>query len=225
MALQDRAIRTKRQLLEGAAAVFNRRGYDAATIQEILDESGLTKGSLYYHFESKEELAVAVMKEQVVDIKVAPQSSKLQEFVDAGQALAHQLRDDVLQQAAARMSTEQASQHLDRTESMGAWTNFVIGLLTEARARGELLVSVDIQQTAEMYVGAFAGLQMMSQAVSGRQDLSNRLRIFFSHTMPSIATPTALAQLDLSCKRGAEVAKVAAKQLAVDRAMVAKEDA
>lgn len=57
MARQERAIRTRRALLVAAAEVFDEVGYEAATISDVLKKSGMTKGALYFHFTSKEELA------------------------------------------------------------------------------------------------------------------------------------------------------------------------
>ncbi|MFH9225420.1 ScbR family autoregulator-binding transcription factor [Streptomyces lydicus] len=202
MAQQDRAIRTRRVILEAAASVFDEQGYDRATIAEVLERAGVTKGALYFHFASKEQLALAVLEEQVVDIAVEPQKIKLQEFVDAGQVLAYRLRRDPIQRGAARLAVEQGSNHLDRKQSMISWTRFVEGLLNEARARGEILESIVVRDTAELFVGAFAGLQMMSHAMSNQADLSHRLTVFFQHTLPSIAVPAVLAKLNLDPERG-----------------------
>ncbi|MFG2400862.1 ScbR family autoregulator-binding transcription factor [Streptomyces lydicus] len=202
MAQQDRAIRTRRVILEAAASVFDEQGYDRATIAEVLERAGVTKGALYFHFASKEQLALAVLEEQVVDIAVEPQKIKLQEFVDSGQVLAYRLRRDPIQRGAARLAVEQGSNHLDRKQSMISWTRFVEGLLNEARARGEILESIVVRDTAELFVGAFAGLQMMSHAMSNQADLSHRLTVFFEHTLPSIAVPAVLAKLNLDPERG-----------------------
>ncbi|GAA2305427.1 TetR/AcrR family transcriptional regulator [Streptomyces caniferus] len=205
MAQQDRAIRTRRLILEAAAAVFDDLGYDRATIAEVLDRAGVTKGALYFHFASKEQLALAVLDEHVLDIAVEPQKIKLQEFVDAGQVLAYRLRSDPIQRGAARLAVEQGSNHLDRKQSMLSWSVFVEGLLNEAKDRGEVMDSIVVRETAELFVGAFAGLQMMSQAFTNRADLSRRLTVFFEHTLPSIAVPAILAKLKLDSERGAQL--------------------
>ncbi|MFF4699967.1 ScbR family autoregulator-binding transcription factor [Streptomyces chattanoogensis] len=210
MAQQDRAIRTKRQLLEAAAKVFEAHGYDGATVQEILDKAGLTKGSMYYHFKKKEELAVAVLKEQVMDIQVEPQPLKLQEFVDIAMVLAYMLRTNPIQQAAARLTMEQGKQPLDRAQAMRDWTTVVVDLMSEARARGEIRLGADIEACADLYVGAFAGIQNQSRALCNREDLGQRLTVLFTYTMPSIAVPEVLVQLDVSPERGEKVAKAMA---------------
>ncbi|MFF4696036.1 ScbR family autoregulator-binding transcription factor [Streptomyces chattanoogensis] len=202
MVQQDRAIRTRRLILEAAASVFDDRGYDRATIAEVLERAGVTKGALYFHFASKEALALAVLDEHVLDIAVEPQPIKLQEFVDVTQVLSHRLCSDPIQRGAARLAVEQGSNHLDRKRSMISWTQFVEGVLGEARDRGEVLKSVVIRETAELYVGAFAGIQLMSQTLANRADLNRRVTVLHQHALPCIAVPAILAKLDLDPERG-----------------------
>lgn len=47
---------TKEHIIEKAAQVLNRRGYYASSMSEIMEASGLKKGGIYNHFESKEEI-------------------------------------------------------------------------------------------------------------------------------------------------------------------------
>ena len=53
---------TRRHLLETAAAVFARQGYDGASISQITTEAGLSSGSIYAHYSSKAELFVATLR-------------------------------------------------------------------------------------------------------------------------------------------------------------------
>lgn len=55
--------RTRRTLLLAAAGQIARHGYDGASLRRMLDAAELTKGALYFHFRSKEELARAVVAE------------------------------------------------------------------------------------------------------------------------------------------------------------------
>ena len=48
------------QILEAAARVFARRGFDRATIQDIARAAKLSEGSIYNYFRSKEELLVHI---------------------------------------------------------------------------------------------------------------------------------------------------------------------
>ncbi|HEU4576874.1 MAG TPA: TetR/AcrR family transcriptional regulator [Polyangiaceae bacterium] len=54
--------RTREQVIEQAAALFNQRGYHGASISDIMQATGLKKGGIYRHFSSKEELAVAAFR-------------------------------------------------------------------------------------------------------------------------------------------------------------------
>ncbi|HET9077113.1 MAG TPA: TetR family transcriptional regulator [Acidimicrobiales bacterium] len=56
------AEETRAALLGSAAKVFARRGYDGASISEIVSEAGLTSGAIYAHFASKAELFAATLR-------------------------------------------------------------------------------------------------------------------------------------------------------------------
>jgi len=55
--------RTRGRLLRAAVGVFDRKGYAAASVREIVEMAGVTKPALYYHFGSKERLLTAVLEE------------------------------------------------------------------------------------------------------------------------------------------------------------------
>jgi len=62
---QQRKEETRARILEAAYRVFARRGYEAATVEEITAECGIAKGALYSHFASKEELFRTILLEHV----------------------------------------------------------------------------------------------------------------------------------------------------------------
>jgi AcrR family transcriptional regulator len=55
---------TTAALLDAAAATFAQRGFEAATMDEIAERVGLTKGALYYRYKSKEDLFIALLDER-----------------------------------------------------------------------------------------------------------------------------------------------------------------
>jgi TetR/AcrR family transcriptional regulator, cholesterol catabolism regulator len=59
--------RTK-EIIAAAAKLFKEKGYHATTIQDVADEVGMLKGSLYYHIKSKEELLYLVTKEPIREL-------------------------------------------------------------------------------------------------------------------------------------------------------------
>ena len=50
---------SKTKLLDAALQVIRAKGYGAARIEDVCDAAGLTKGSFFHHFKSKDELAIA----------------------------------------------------------------------------------------------------------------------------------------------------------------------
>lgn len=48
--------RTKRKIFEAAMELFAKQGYDGTSVDEITSVVGIAKGTLYYHFSSKEEI-------------------------------------------------------------------------------------------------------------------------------------------------------------------------
>ncbi len=55
---------TKQKILRSARRLFNRHGFDAVSIDEVMADAGLTRGSFYSYFESKGDLYA----EAVIDI-------------------------------------------------------------------------------------------------------------------------------------------------------------
>ena len=63
--LQKRASRTRRRLKEAALDVFSEKSVDSATVEEITEKADLGKGTLYQHFEDKEEIVITLVEEAV----------------------------------------------------------------------------------------------------------------------------------------------------------------
>ncbi len=63
---------SRQQVLDAALAVIARRGLSSTSVQDIADEAGLSKGSVHYHFESKDELVERVLDHacQTVEARV-----------------------------------------------------------------------------------------------------------------------------------------------------------
>ncbi len=61
--------KTKRLIFYSAIKIFSDLGYRGATMDEIASNAGLAKGTLYYHFTSKEEIFNFIVKEGVQILK------------------------------------------------------------------------------------------------------------------------------------------------------------
>ena len=55
---QARALQTRGQLLDAALRVIRAKGYSATTVDDVCRAAGVTKGSFFHHFTSKEDLAI-----------------------------------------------------------------------------------------------------------------------------------------------------------------------
>jgi len=55
--------RTRERLLQAASREVYRSGFQSASLEAILAATGVTKGALYYHFDSKEALGYAIVEE------------------------------------------------------------------------------------------------------------------------------------------------------------------
>src|SRR5260370_30619637 len=60
--------RTRERLLQAAFREIHRSGFQSAGIDTILAATNVTKGALYYHFESKEALGYAVVEEKIAKL-------------------------------------------------------------------------------------------------------------------------------------------------------------
>jgi AcrR family transcriptional regulator len=117
------AEETRRRILDEATALFVERGYAGTSIRDISERLGMTKGALYYHFSSKEELLYAI---------VTPLLSGLRAFIDhlrgAGTVRAEQVRElvdlfDANASLVRSLSSDPAVNHR-KLEERGAGTPF-----------------------------------------------------------------------------------------------------
>ena len=182
MPIQLRAIDTRRNALRGAAAVIDRRGYEAATIAEIVQESNITRGALYFHFPSKEAIAQAIIAEQGAWLR--------QYNVEA-------LLADPLMRASIRMTIDRAADHDSVARGYGVWIAKVETLLARARAAGTLNPGVRLEECAYTITSAMTGLQLTSDALTGRQDLTDRVEGFWRLVVPAIVRPERTASVDV----------------------------
>lgn len=60
MKQEEKSLLSKNKILEASKALFAEKGFDATTMQDIIARSGLSKGAIYHHFKSKEEIMQAL---------------------------------------------------------------------------------------------------------------------------------------------------------------------
>jgi AcrR family transcriptional regulator len=60
----EQKARTRAELIDAAARVFARKGYDAASVDDVSLEAGFTKGAFYSNFESKDDVFIALVEDR-----------------------------------------------------------------------------------------------------------------------------------------------------------------
>lgn len=197
MSPQPRAVATRRNLLLAAARVFARRGYAATSTRDILAEAQATRGALYFHFSSKEEIAVAVTRlqydmwpEVVARVQAAAPTP-----LDALQGLLDEIVDrfqhDVVVRAGVRLLMERDLVSPDMPMPFLGWERLLCQVLEPARAAGQLRPGVDPEVEARVLTAAFFGVQHRSLVLNDRQDLPQRLAEFYVRWLPAVSADPA----------------------------------
>lgn len=190
--LQPRAQRTRRSILQAAAEVFEREGYATATLEEIAQIAGTTKGSLYFHFKSKAELAVAVIKTyQATWPKIAAEVAScnlaaLDAVVEISMQMARSFQSSAMTRAGVRLDNEYHLIDTTLPVPFQPWITDVADLLRQGQEDGTIARDVDCQAAARVIVGSFYGLQGVSCRLSNRQDLEGRVREWWTFIRPSL---------------------------------------
>ena len=81
--------KTKRKIFETSMKLFAEKGYDATSIEDITATVGVAKGTLYYHFSSKEEIFEFLIGEGVKLLKnsIEIKTEKLDKAIDKIKAI------------------------------------------------------------------------------------------------------------------------------------------
>jgi AcrR family transcriptional regulator len=81
--------KTKRKIFEASMKLFAEKGYDATSIEEITSEVGVAKGTLYYHFTSKEEIFNFLINEGMNLLKnsINIKTDKQEKYIDKIRAI------------------------------------------------------------------------------------------------------------------------------------------
>ena len=70
------------EVITNARTSFIENGYDGASLNEIIQKAGISKGSFYYYFEDKSDLYLTVLKQEYADIVEGLGGISIAEFSD-----------------------------------------------------------------------------------------------------------------------------------------------
>lgn len=195
MVKQERAVRTRKSLIDAAAAVFAEEGYVPSSLTTISKRAGVSNGALHFHFENKKALAHAVEEaaidaiHELVKLSGHTGASALQALVDATHGLMGCLLDDIVVRAGFDLSFERPLG--TGTGLVRTWHGWVQETLRRAESEGHLAPGVSPDDAAAAIVAATVGFDVL--AGGDPQWLAERRIIgFWELLLPGIATADVL---------------------------------
>lgn len=171
VATTDKGTETRRRILDVAARAFAERGYSGISLNDVIRQTGLTKGGFYFHFDSKASLALAVLdhlrdgaRERALAV-----ASRHERAVDQIDAIVRQIvvdkKADPSMAALGRICQELADAEPElRTKAahFENWFTTSEQLLRAAQAEGSMDPTVDVEQAAWFMVTSFVGADFVS---------------------------------------------------------------
>jgi TetR/AcrR family transcriptional regulator, transcriptional repressor for nem operon len=191
---------TRRAIVEAAFAEFFANGYQAGSLNHIVAEAGTTKGALFHHFASKQELGYAVVDDIVGPLVSArwldPLLDSTDPLTDLQLAFRRSVEDDIvtgfwlqgcpLNNAAQEMSPLDAGLQQRIARLYETWRTRCAELLALGIERGTVRRSVDPRRAAAFVVASQLGIwgigkgtrdaEVMRQALEGLCDYLDSLR-------------------------------------------------
>jgi AcrR family transcriptional regulator len=167
MPRQERAERSRAEILDAAAVEFDEHGYAGARLDRIIERTRLTKGAVYFHFRSKLDLAEALVAEKfghwpalVADVEASGLTgvAAAREVTDRVAAV---LVSDVRVRAAMKL-TQTVLPPAAEDDPYERWAAVVGRYLEQAEEAGELPSGADPAALATVAVQAFFGAYMIA---------------------------------------------------------------
>lgn len=168
---QERAARTREEILEAAIRLFARRGFLATTMSELAKAIRMTPGALYWHFPTKEDLLLAAIDElhqrylnEFVDLlsehrKLTAREQLVSFMHRTGQFLRYHREYGIFFGMVAAESAESNERVAEALrEKLNIYVEVLAGILRYGQKKQEFRAELDALQTAHAMMGAYIGL-------------------------------------------------------------------
>ena len=184
---------TRSRLLDAAERLMERNGFAATSVDQILEESGSSKGAFFHHFPSKRALAHALVG-RYVDADLGMLEGGLAAVEDVAdpveRALAflrhyEQWAEDLVSEDSAclyiavlterDLLDEETSAEIDR--ALRAWRDGFAGLLRPAYDAAEVGTGPDVDELADHLFATFEGAYLMCRAQRSPEPMRAQLRV------------------------------------------------
>lgn len=175
---------TRQRIIAEAAAIFNQRGYEGCSIQSIMEATGLEKGGIYRHFESKEELAA-----EAFDYAWTVASTRRHQNLEAISNPADRLKQHIanfvtrsgLPGGCPLLNTAVDSDNgnpvlRDRVrKALRNWKTMLRTIIEEGMTSGTIRAGIDPCAAANRIVGGLEGAMLISRIERSDQALRQAL--------------------------------------------------
>lgn len=173
-ALGEKGRQTRRDIVRKAARLFNQKGFAGTSMSDLMAATGLQKGGLYRHFESKELLAQQAF-DYAWEKAVNGRLDGLDEVPDAVGRLKGMIanfinkREGLVAGGCPLMNTAIESDDGNTVlrararKALASWTDRVAAIVRDGITKGEIDASVDPQEFADVFVGVLEGALMISR--------------------------------------------------------------
>ncbi|MBU4213382.1 MAG: TetR/AcrR family transcriptional regulator [Actinobacteria bacterium] len=198
---QQRGIERRLALIEAAGRAFDRGGYAAAALADIVKDAGSTLGGLGFYFPHKEDLALAVIDEQnsrtfATLEQAGGDFNPLDAMVYSSRIIADQLITDPLVRGGIRLSMELGVLSGPTHGFYDEWLSQVGALFTMAQEAGELVEGGPTPaELAATSVSYFTGVHTVAGVMTGRADLYRRLHVMWQMLIPGMVREESRARL------------------------------
>lgn len=185
----------KEEIVEAGGRVFLEKGFHAASVNDLVADAGVPKGSFYNHFESKDALALEVAMRYVATYEI-------EKLLDKGKPPLARLRanfEAMVERIAARgiakgcllgtfasdFTTPDTEVRTFVASSFAAWGAAVGDCLAEAQEAGDLGPEIDPRALGQYLVDAYEGAILHAKVSRRRAPLDNFLTTTFDMLLPS----------------------------------------
>ncbi|MCH8029777.1 MAG: TetR/AcrR family transcriptional regulator [Candidatus Dadabacteria bacterium] len=184
-----RQMGNKAKLIEAATDLIHQKGYHTTTVDNILDKTGVKKSNFYYHFKSKEELALIALDSRIeqfeeeiinytlLDGSISPKS-RLKRFYkkisDYHESLNCE-RGCPFGNLAIEMSDVNEGFRSRLSVFFQNWESVLESCIAEGIKRGEFRSDIDPQHIASLLLCHLEGAIMMVKTYKTPEPLSSRI--------------------------------------------------
>ncbi len=174
MARQVRSEVTRRKILDAAIDVFGEVGYAAAGWGTIIERTGMTKGALYHHFDSKDSLASAIIEEGSETLVGAfrnvcgSSSPAFENMIHGTFAVTTVVNSDKIARAAEQLTAALSGFNKAAADFCASLVELMTAEARRAMAEGDLREDLDPAVVSESVVGAMFGTRLLATAIAAK---------------------------------------------------------